>query len=340
MENIILIDGSIGGGQILRTSLSLSALTKKPFKIFNIRGKRENAGLRNQHLTAVNAIAKICNAKLKGNELNSKELEFIPSEIIPGNYNFDIGTAGSTTLVLQTLLPALIFSNKKSKIEIIGGTANPLAPPALEIKEVFLWHLKQLGIEINLEIIKEGFYPKGGGKINVEINPCKEIKTIKLPEPNKGHYEETKLITVISKYLENKGIAKKLIKNFKLNFPINYKIECEEIYVNTLSPGCYLHSNYHYNDHKIGMSILGDKSIKSEDLGKECALKLLDEMKTGATTDHFTADQLLIYIGIKGEGKIKVSQFTDHMKTNIQVIEKFLDVKFNIENNLISCSKI
>src|SRR3989338_11655229 len=98
---MIEIDGSIGGGQILRSSLSLSALTKKPFKIINIRGKRENPGLKNQHLTAVNSMAKICNAKVKGNELNSKELEFIPNEVLPGNYDFDIGTAGSTTLVLQ-----------------------------------------------------------------------------------------------------------------------------------------------------------------------------------------------------------------------------------------------
>ena len=153
---MITIDGANAGGQCLRTSLSLSTLTQKPFKIINIRKKRSNSGLQKQHLTAVNAIAKICNAKLKGNELNSTELEFIPSKIIPGNYKFDIGTAGSTTLVLQTLLPALIFdTDKKSNIEIIGGTANPLAPPALNIKEVFLWHLNKLGINVELKIEKE-----------------------------------------------------------------------------------------------------------------------------------------------------------------------------------------
>src|SRR3989338_5053705 len=127
---MIKIDGSYGGGQLLRTALSLSALTKKPFTIINIRGKREKAGLQRQHLTAVNSIANICNAKIKGNELHSKELEFTPYEVIPGKYSFDIGTAGSTTLVLQTLLPPLIFADKNSIIEITGGTANPLAPPA------------------------------------------------------------------------------------------------------------------------------------------------------------------------------------------------------------------
>src|SRR3989338_1077793 len=243
---MIIIDGSIGGGQILRTSLSLSALTQKPFKIKNIRSKRSNPGLQNQHLTSVNSIAQICNAKVIGNILNSKELEFFPNKVVPGNYKFDIGTAGSTTLVLQTLLPPLIFdTNQQSNVSVIGGTANPLAPPALEIKEVFLWHLKNLGIDINLEIEKEGFYPKGGGIIKAKIVSCKELKEIKLQEPNHGqHYEETNVIAVCSKELKEKEVAKRMIKGFKLNFPIKENIKNEEIYTNTLSPGCYLHASY------------------------------------------------------------------------------------------------
>ncbi|MBI2148261.1 RNA 3'-phosphate cyclase [Candidatus Woesearchaeota archaeon] len=336
---MIEIDGSIGGGQILRTALSLSALTQKTFKIINIRGKRENAGLQHQHLTAVNSISKICNAQIKGNELHSKELEFTPNNVTPGSYKFDIGTAGSTILVLQTLLPPLIFAKEKSTLEITGGTANPLAPPALDIKEVFLWHLEKIGIDVKLEIEKEGFYPKGGGEIKVIINTCKEIKELNLLEHHKGNYEETKIIAVCSKELKEREVAKRMIKGFKLNFPIQNKILSEELYAETLSPGCYIHANYNYEDHKIGMSVLGEKSKKAEDIGKECALKLLEEMKTGASTDHFTADQLLIYMAIKGSGKLKVSQITDHMKTNIQIIEKFLDVKFNIKDNVIECIK-
>ncbi len=336
---MLTIDGSEGGGQLLRSSLSLSALTKKPFKMINIRGKREKSGLQNQHLTAVNSITKICNAKVKGNELHSHELDFIPSDIIPGKYKFDIGTAGSTILVLQTLLPPLIFAKEKSILEITGGTANPMAPPALDIKEVFLWHLNNLGIKVDLEIEKEGFYPKGGGKIIATINPYKELKEIKLSEQKHGHYEETKIITVCSDELKERDINQRLIKGFKLNFPVEYKIKSEEKYLETLSPGCYIHANYQYNDCKLGMSILGEKSRKAEDIGKECALKLLEEMKSGPNTDHFTADQLLLYMAIKGAGKIRVSKITDHIKTNINLIEKFLDVKFDIENNIIKCEK-
>ncbi len=339
---MILIDGAIGGGQIIRSSLSLSALTQKPFKIINIRKIRSNPGLQNQHLTAVNAMAKICNAEVKGNKLNSTELEFIPNKIIPGNYKFDIGTAGSSTLVLQTLLPPLVFdTNEESKLEIIGGTANPLAPPALDIKEVFLWHLENLGIRVDLHIEQEGFYPKGGGKIKAVISPCKELKEIKLQEPDHGqHYEETKVIAVCSKELKEKEVGKRMISGFKINFPIKSELKTEELYVDTLSLGCYLHANYNYNGCKLGMTILGEKSKKSEDIGKECALKLLEEMKSGENVDSFTADQLLIYMAIKGSGKLRVSKITNHLTTNIETIEKFLDVKFEIKEKIIECKKL
>lgn len=336
---MITIDGSIGGGQILRTSLSLSAITKKPFKMINIRGKREKSGLQNQHLVAVNSVAEICNAKVKGNELHSHTLEFIPSDVSTGNYKFDIGTAGSTTLVLQTILPTLIFSDQKSMLEIIGGTANPMAPPALDIREVFLQHLKNLGIDVNLEIIKEGFYPKGGGNIKIIINPCKNLKEINLAEPKHGHYESTNIFAVCSKTLKNKEIAKRMIEGFKSNFPVNQNIKSKELYVDTLSPGCFIHANYSYANCKIGMSILGVIGKKSEDIGKECALSLLEEMKSGANADHFTADQLLLYMALKGSGKIRVSKVTDHMQTNIETIKTFLDVNFEIKENIIECKK-
>lgn len=331
---MIQIDGSIGGGQILRTSLSLSTLTQKSFRMINIRGKREKSGLQHQHLTAVNSIAEICNAKVKGDVPHSHELEFIPSEVISGNYKFDIGTAGSTTLVLQTLLPPLIFTDHESTVEIIGGTANPLAPPALDVREVFLKVLKNLGINVNLEIIREGFYPKGNGKIKATIYPCKQLNEF---EFNNIESKEINLFAVASKELKEREVAKRLIKGFKLNFHMEYKITGHESYVDTLSPGCYIHANL---SNQIGTSILGEKSKKAEDIGKECAVKLLEEINSQANADHFTCDQLLLYMAIKGSGKMKVSQITDHMKTNISVIEKFLDVKFKIKNNIIECYEL
>ena len=331
---MIHIDGSIGGGQILRTSLSLSALTSKSFKIINIRNKRPNPGLQNQHLTAVNAVSKICHAEVKGNILHSQELEFIPSKVVSSDYKFDIGTAGSTTLVLQTLLPPLLFSQNKSHIEIIGGTANPLAPPALDIKEVFLKVLEKLGVDIELELVKEGFYPKGGGNIKVIINPVKNLKNFNFSSVNS---KEISLFAVSSHSLKDRDICKRLIKGFKANFPIDYRITFHESYIPSLNPGCYIHANI---SNQIGMSVLGEKTLTSEDVGKDCALKLIKEISSSSTFDIFTSDQLLIYLGICGSGSFKVSDVSDHMNSNIEVIEKFLDVKFSIEDNVIKCRKL
>ena len=336
---MIEIDGSIGGGQIIRTALSLSVITNKPFKIVDIRGKRENSGLRNQHLTCVNAISQICNANVKGNEIGSTVLEFFPFKVIPNNYNFDIGTAGSTVLVLQTLLPALVFADKKSVIEIKGGTANPLAPPALDVKEVFLWFLKRLNINVHLSIEREGFYPKGGGIIKIIINPCKELGDIKFTDRIDKNIV-INLFADCSKSLKDKNISKRLIKGFKLNFHISHSINCKEVYCDTLNSGCYIHANFETSNSKIGMTVLGEVGRKSEDVGKECALKLLDEINSRVTVDFFTADQLLIYLGLKGYGSIKVSHITDHIKTNITTIEKFLDVRFEIIDKIISCNKL
>ena len=177
-DRMIEIDGSLGGGQLLRTALSLSMITLSPFKIVNVRKKRENPGLQAQHLTAVNAAKKISNAEVEGDLMNSTELIFKPKRITGGKYDFDIGTAGSTTLVFQTLLPALVHAEKESEVSIEGGTANPLAPPALEIREVFWWYLEKFGVKVDFEILKEGFYPKGGGKIGFKVKPIKDRKSV------------------------------------------------------------------------------------------------------------------------------------------------------------------
>src|SRR3989344_345438 len=303
---MIEIDGSIGGGQILRTALSLSALMGKPFKIINIRGKREKSGLQPQHLICVNSLIEICDAKVKGNELQSHELEFTPGKIKSGNYSFDIGTAGSTTLVLQTLLLPLIFdTKKKSTIEIIGGTANPLAPPAIEIKEVFLHWLKNIGINIKLEIEKEGFFPKGGGRIKIEIEPCNKLKEVSIV----NNEPQLNIVATASKELQEREICSRMIKGFKNNFLDIAKTNTKINYVNTLSPGCYIHANYK----NIGMSVLGDKRKKAEDVGKECAEKLKEEIESMAEIDSYTTDQLLIYLAMKGSDRKSTRLNSSHM---------------------------
>ena len=179
---MIEIDGSYreGGGQILRTALSLSCLFQKPFRIFNIRKGRKKPGLMPQHLTCVRASQLIANAKVKGDDVGSTELLFSPGEVKSGDFFFDIGTAGSTSLVLQTVIPSLIFSKAKTTVTLKGGTHVPFSPSYDYLAGVFSSFLKKIGVNIKLSIESYGFYPKGGGKVRAEILPVQEIKSLKI----------------------------------------------------------------------------------------------------------------------------------------------------------------
>ncbi len=334
---MIEIDGSIGGGQILRTSMSLSMITQKPFKIINIRKNRSNPGLQHQHLTAVNSAQKICNAVVKGNSLQSIALEFTPNKIVPNNYQFDIGTAGSTTLVLQTLLPALIHASKESTITITGGTENPMAPPSYDFKHLFLDQIRHLGIQTELEILKHGYYPKGGGKLILKIKPLKEIKEINLTEAKK--LEKIDVHIESSTSLQKAKVSERIFEGFQKHFKTNHLIQEHLLYSESLSPGCYIHAHLHYEKAKPGVTILGERNKKAEEVGKEAAIKLQELINSKAPVDEHTADQLLIYLAIKGSRKILTNKITEHTLTNIKIIEKFLDVEFQVKGNLIIVSK-
>src|SRR4030042_2962008 len=177
---MIEIDGSFGegGGQVLRTSLSLSCLLNKPFRIFNIRKKRKKPGLMPQHLMGIRSLKLISNARVDGDSQGSTELLFAPGEVKAGDYFFDIGTAGSTSLLLQAILPPLIFANNRSSLTLKGGTHVPLSPPFHYINKIFIPVMNKLGIKVKAAIESYGFYPKGGGKVHAEIKPIDEIAPV------------------------------------------------------------------------------------------------------------------------------------------------------------------
>src|SRR5262245_55571056 len=174
---MITIDGSFGegGGQILRTSLALSLVTGKPFRIENIRAGRKNPGLLRQHLTAVNAAASIGQAEITGASIGSTLLTIAPSKITHGNYHFAVGTAGSSTLVLQTVLPALLIADGPTRLTIEGGTHNPFAPPFDFLARAFLPLLTRMGVNVNANLDRYGFYPAGGGRIEITISPTGKL---------------------------------------------------------------------------------------------------------------------------------------------------------------------
>jgi len=334
---MIEIDGGQleGGGQILRTAIALSAVTGKPCRIINIRKGRCNPGLQAQHLKGVEACIEICGAKTKGLRIGSTEVEFIPGKIKGGTYNIDIGTAGSIPLILQTLVVPCIHADKEMILNIKGGTDVKWSPTIGYFESVLCGNLKKMGIEIESEVKKHGFYPKGGGEVIVKIKPCKKIETIDWIE--QGEIKRIDCWSFSSKELQKADVAERQMKGFEKIFP---KVDCRNVkYVDALCLGSSITAHFHCNT-VIGACALGEQGKKAEQVGEECAKHLKKQIDSKACIDEHMADQILPFMAIAGSGKVSVAEITNHVKTNIWVIEKFLPVKFKIEGNVIECKTI
>lgn len=336
---MILVDGSYGegGGQIIRTAISLSALTGKSVKINNIRAKRTPPGLKAQHLTGVKAVAELCNAKLSGAEVGSTEITFEPGKINGGTYDWNIGTAGSITLVIQALMPAMLFSKKDFSVSITGGTNVTTSPPIEYFQHIFCDFMHKMGAKLKLDIMQYGFYPKGGGRIKLRVCPA-ELKPIEILE--RGELKQTDIQdSIASKDLENAKVAERQVIGFKKEFgKSNYK-KIVTAYVETLSTGSCIHAHNSYENCKIGSEALGERGKKAEIVGEECAQKLKKEIEFDSTLDEHMLDQIIPYMAILG-GTFKFGKLSSHAETNIWVAEKFLPVKFEIKGNVISCRKL
>ena len=317
-KEIIEIDGSHGegGGQVIRTALSLSAITKKSVRIFNIRAGRPNPGLQAQHLTACKAVRNICRGTLEGAELKSSELIFHPGEIVGGNYEFNIGTAGSVCLVAQTLLPILLFATKPSLIKIIGGTHVIKSPSYDYFEKIFISAIAKFGIEAKAKMIKPGYYPQGGGEIEVEINPG----TLK----SCNDWSASSNIQVLIRLSQlPTGIA---IREKKIFVQNNIK----EIFVRENAALDPANALIIWQGLK-GISSLGEKGKRAEQVAQDA----LDEFKleTGEVDKHL-ADQLLIYAALaEGKSVFKTSEITEHFRTNLEIIKKFIDRKIEVDGN-------
>jgi RNA 3'-terminal phosphate cyclase (GTP) len=335
---MIEIDGSFGegGGQIIRTSLGLSALTNQPCKIFNIRKGRPNPGLQPQHLTAVNALAEICDAGLSGACLRSEELVFNPDKITGGEFSWDVQTAGSVTLVLQALLPAAACSRKSFVFNIRGGTNVPWSPSFEHLKRVFCYYLSGMGIKIKVDLLSHGFYPKGGGFVKLTLSPS-ELRPLNLD--NRGDFEKIDIWSIASSDLRHANVAERQVKGFKNCF-VDLKIgKIHEVYVESACSGSSIHAHAHFTNCKLGAQALGAPKKSAENVGTECAKNLIAELQSSSAADSHTFDQLLPYIAIVG-GSLRFREMTSHAKTNIWVIEKFLPVKFVVKGDMISVDRL
>jgi RNA 3'-terminal phosphate cyclase (ATP) len=334
------IDGSFGegGGQVLRTSLSLSCLLNKPFRIFNIRIKRKKPGLMPQHFMGIRALKLISNARVKGDVKGSTELIFEPEEVKAGDYLFDIGTAGSTSLLLQTIILPLIFAKSRSSLSLKGGTHVPFSPTFHYISEVFIPILKKLGISIEIKIESYGFYPKGGGKVRVEIIPSCKIKGMRFLER-----EEIKKLKGISgvgnlplSFAERqKDAALKVLASEGL------KAEIETLSVLTPGQGTFMFLGTETDYCLAGFSSLGERGKRAELVGEETAKSFLSYYSTSACLDHHMADQIVLYLAIaQEESSFTTSEISNHLLTNLWVIEKFSNASYKVEGEMGKPGKI
>lgn len=362
---MLKIDGSHGeaGGQIIRTALALSTLTGKSFEASNIRKGRKTPGLKAQHLHCIKALEQLCNAKSGHAELASEKLIYEPGKIRGKTINIDIGTAGSISLLLQSVLLPSFFTDKKIKINITGGTSGKWAMPYDFFAQVLIPQLKKFCKKINVSIIKRGYYPAGGGKIEIEITPeykLSEFKDFnefqnhlkenapKIDLTQQGHLIQIKGISHASTKLQKANVAErqtssaKLILN-KLNCPVQIQTE----YAETLCPGSGItlwaifskdqEEIDFQNPIRLGADALGERGKPAEKVGQEAATKLLKEIESKTPVDSHTADNLIPWLSLFGK-QIKVSQITSHCRTNIWACEQFLGKIFEIneKENIIT----
>lgn len=304
------IDGSEGegGGQIIRTSLTLSAITKKPVRITNIRANRPNPGLQMQHLTSARAVSSVCRGKLTGAELGSGEFIFEPGEIVGGKYEFDIGTAGSVTLVAQTLIPMLLGATKESALRITGGTHVMKSPGYDYFERVFVPAVARLGAQVESTLVKPGYYPRGGGCISVTVRPSKLRGCTSWPKE-----EGVQALIRLSGLPE--GIAVREKKIFVQNNITDVHIRNDE----SLSIGNAVTCWKGFR----GAYVLGEKGKRAETVAQE-ALDLLNAEKN--EVDMHLADQLLIYAALaEGSTAYTTSSISAHFRTNASIIAKFVE---------------
>lgn len=338
---MIRIDGSHGegGGAVLRVSVALSALTGTPVKITNIRAKRPNPGLRAQHLSAIKAVGKLTNAEVDGLAIGSKEITFTPNEIEGGKLSIDIGTAGSITLVLQALLISAANSKKEIRVAIRGGTDVRWSPPIDYLAHVMLPILARFGYDAEVELVKRGYYPAGGGEVNALIRPNK-IKEINLTEF--GKVKEVCGTSHAHIGLEKAQVARRqarsarpLLFNRLSKLGFDSPIDIKDEYVDALSYGSGITLWVKTDNSVIGADALGEKGKRAQEVGAEAAKRMVDELNTIAPLDRYMADQIVPFLAIAG-GSVRVSQVTEHTRTNVSVVNEF-GYNVQIEDNILHC---
>lgn len=334
---MIELDGATGegGGQILRSSLTLSMITGQPFRIENIRANRAKPGLMRQHLMAVQSAAQVSGAAVAGAEVGSTQLTFEPKKVKAGDYEFAIGTAGSCTLVLQTLLLALSHADGPSTIRISGGTHNPMAPSVQFLQRAYCRALAAMGVDVDIALLRSGFYPAGGGIVTASIAPCAQMRQVAIMQPGERRAAYAEAIvagipgSVGARELETVGAA----MGWDESQLLMRGLPGEQ------GPGNALLITLEHEYVTEVFTAIGEKMVRAEQVAKKAINEARSFMVSGAAVGEHLADQLLLPMALAGGGSFTTSSVSQHTLTNAEVIARFLpiEVEFDKQENFSVC---
>lgn len=328
-KDAIVIDGSEGegGGQILRSSLALSLITGRPFHLVKLRARRHKPGLLRQHLTAVRAATSVGAAKVQGDALGSQELVFAPGPVKHGEYTFSVGSAGSVTLVLQTVIWPLLHAAGTSQLRFEGGTHNPMAPPFEFIDEVFLPLLRRMGAQVQARLERVGFYPAGGGCFTATITGGQPVVPLHWHERGKLVRRRARAIYANLP----KSIADRELRAVQ-NLLGWERSELRSIEVESAGPGNALMLSVECEHGNELFSAFGEKRISAEQVAARVVKELREHMESDAPVGPHLADQLLIPLALAGGGSFRSYALTQHTLTNMDVVSRFLPARFEVSD--------
>ena len=306
----------------MRSSLALAMITGRPFTIKHIRAGRKKPGLMRQHLTAVKAAAAICDAETQGASMRSMNVVFTPGAIRPGKYRFAVGTAGSTTLILQTILPALLTAAGPSEIVLEGGTHNPMAPPFDFLKLTFIPLLKKMGCTIRIDLQEMGFYPAGGGRIVVAVHPATRLQPLDILE--RGAILSRTATAILCHLPESVGKRELLVAKSSLNLK---EAELVLDYCNdAASTGNIVLIQLAFRNICEVFCGFGQKGVPAEQVARSAVDQAGRYLKSNAPVGEYLADQLLLPLSLAGKGAFRAIALSRHFRTNKTIIQQFIDV--------------
>ncbi len=332
---MITIDGSMGegGGQLVRSSLALALVSGRSVVIENIRARRSKPGLRRQHLTAVRAAVAVGRAACEGAELGSARLEFHPGGVDSGDFHWDVGSAGSTTLVVQTVLPALMLASGPSQLTLEGGTHNPLAPPYEFLGRCYLPLVERMGPRFQLQLERPGFFPAGGGRLAVHVRPVADLHPLELPE--RGPLRSRRLRCLLAHLPRH--IAERELDTFRrLSGWKSGELEVDQADA-SLGPGNVLLAELAYEHVTEVFCAFGKRGLPAEKVARQLYREVREYQQVDAPVGSHLADQLLLPLAVAADrhqqaGSFRTVALTDHTTTHIELLKRFLGVKIQVRH--------